>query len=202
MPTPGVYFQKKLNLSPEEAMTLHKSYYREYGLAIQGLLLHHDIDVSDFNTQVDDALPLDDILKPNPELRKMLKDIDPTKCRLWLFTNAYKNHGHRVVKLLGIDDLFEGLTYCDYFQTNMVCKPQAAAFEKVMRQARITDVDKCYFVDDSALNVAAATKLGWHAVNVKEEGEILPVETTGYPQIRNILDVRTTFPHLFKQNTD
>jgi len=50
----------------------------------------------------------EDIIEPNPSLRKLLEDIDKTKVKLWLFTNAYVNHGRRVVKLLGIDDLFEG----------------------------------------------------------------------------------------------
>lgn len=50
--------------------------------------------------------------------------------RLWLFTNAYITHGQRVVKLLGIDDLFDGITYCDYGQESLVCKPKIEMYEK------------------------------------------------------------------------
>ena len=100
----------------------------------------------DYNEQVDDALPLDDVIKPDPELRKLIEDIDTSKVRLWLFTNAYVNHGKRVVKLLGIDNLFEGMTYCDYSADKFVCKPQAQMFDKAMQQAGVAKNENCYFV--------------------------------------------------------
>lgn len=100
-----------LELDLEDAKTLHETYYTEYGLAIEGLVRYHKIDPLDYNSKVDDALPLDQVLHPDPELRKLISDIDRTKVRLWLFTNAYVNHGRRVVKLLGIDDLFDGKQY-------------------------------------------------------------------------------------------
>src|SRR5262245_6743052 len=107
------YFAKNLSLSWEEAVKLHKEYYQNYGLAIEGLVRHHQIDPLDYNSKVDDALALDDIITPNPELRRLLEDVDRSKVRMWLFTNAYVTHGKRVVRLLGIEDLFEGMTYCD-----------------------------------------------------------------------------------------
>jgi pyrimidine and pyridine-specific 5'-nucleotidase len=100
----------------------------------------------DFNSKVDDALPLEDIIKPNPKLRRLLQDIDTTKVRLWLLTNAYKTHGMRVIKLLGIDDLFEGITYCDYTQEKLVAKPEPRMFAKAMKDAGVADVKDCYFV--------------------------------------------------------
>jgi pyrimidine and pyridine-specific 5'-nucleotidase len=89
---------------------------------------------------------LDDVIKPDAELRKLIEDIDTSKVRLWLFTNAYITHGKRVVRLLGIDDLFEGMTYCDYSSDRFVCKPQAEMFDKAMAQAGVTKNEKCYFV--------------------------------------------------------
>lgn len=66
-----------------------------------------------------------------PKLRAFLESIDKSKVKLWLFTNAYKTHASyvtpalsilfliyilltflcinsRVVKALGVEDLFEG----------------------------------------------------------------------------------------------
>lgn len=57
---------------------------------------------------MDDALPLEDILHPDADLRKLISDINRSKVKLWLFTNAYKTHGQRVIRMLGIDDLFDG----------------------------------------------------------------------------------------------
>ncbi|KAK1489802.1 pyrimidine 5'-nucleotidase [Colletotrichum tamarilloi] len=140
------YFETHLSLGEEEASRLTREYYKAYGLAIEGLVRHHEIDPLDFNAKVDDALPLDDILKPDADLRALLEDIDTNKVKLWLFTNAYVNHGKRVVRLLGIDDLFDGLTYCDYAQYPFVCKPAKEMFRRAMEQAGVENPGDCYFV--------------------------------------------------------
>lgn len=142
------YFQKHLNLPQEEAIRLHKEYYQTYGLAIEGLVRHHEIDPLAYNSQVDDALPLEGIIKPRPELKKLLEDIDRSKVRLWLFTNAYVNHAKRVVRLLGIEDKFDGVTYCDYSSVPFVCKPQKDAYVKAMKEAGVESWDDCYFVGE------------------------------------------------------
>lgn len=141
-----VYFATHLGLPEEEAVKLHKEYYRNYGLAIEGLVRHHQIDPLDYNAKVDDALPLEGIIKRNPQLRKLLEDIDKSKVKLWLLTNAYVTHGRRVVKLLGIDDLFEGLTYCDYSKDPIICKPHKDMFAKAMKEAGVEKAEDCYFV--------------------------------------------------------
>ena len=140
------YFIKHLDLTREDAFKLHQEYYKTYGLAIEGLVRHHKIDPLEYNKQVDDALPLESIIVPNPALRKMLEDIDKSKVKLWLFTNAYVTHGKRVVRLLGIEDMFEGMTFCDYAQTTMICKPHMEMFEKAMREANVKEMENCYFV--------------------------------------------------------
>lgn len=140
------YFATHLGVSEEEAIRLHKEYYTTYGLAIEGLVRHHQIDPLEYNTKVDDALPLQDIIKPNPQLRKLLEDIDRSKVKPWLLTNAYVTHGRRVVKLLGIEDLFEGLSYCDYSQIPIVCKPHKDMFAKAMKEAGAQRPEDCYFV--------------------------------------------------------
>lgn len=140
------YFMTHLELSKEDAYKLHMDYYKTYGLAIEGLVRHHKIDPLDFNRKVDDALPLDDIIKPDPQLRKLLEDIDKSKVKLWLFTNAYITHGQRVVRLLGVDGLFEGITFCDYASTTLICKPHEEMFTKAMREAEVKDFKDCYFV--------------------------------------------------------
>jgi pyrimidine and pyridine-specific 5'-nucleotidase len=121
-------------------------YYKTYGLAIEGLVRHHKIDPLEYNRQVDDALPLESIISPDPALRKLLLDIDKSKVKLWLFTNAYVTHGQRVVRLLGVDDLFEGLTFCDYGQDTMICKPHPEMFAKAMKEAGAKKFKDCYFV--------------------------------------------------------
>lgn len=142
------HFQKTLSLTQADANALHQNYYKTYGLAIQGLVRHHKIDPLEYNRQVDDALPLESIIFPDPQLQKLLGDIDKSKVKLWLFTNAYKTHGERVVKLLGVQHMFEGLTFCDYgaVSERLICKPHEEAFAKAMKEAGVTENKDCYFV--------------------------------------------------------
>lgn len=141
-----VYFQKHLNLPQEEAIRLHNEYYQTYGLAIEGLVRHHEIDPLEYNSKVDDALPLEGIIKPRPELKQLIDDIDRSKVRLWLFTNAYVNHARRVIKLLGLEDKFDGITYCDYSSVPFVCKPHKDAYSRAMKEAGVEKWEDCYFV--------------------------------------------------------
>lgn len=140
------FFVEHLSLSPEDAYMLHHKYYREYGLAIEGLAKHHKVKPLEFNQKVDDALPLDDILKPDMELRRLLESFDTKKVKLWLFTNAHITHGKRVVELLGVDDLFEGITYCDYAAQELLCKPREEMYSKAERESNVSGMGCCYFV--------------------------------------------------------
>ena len=42
-----------------------------------------------FIFRCDQTLPLENMIKPNPALRKLLEDIDRSKARVWALTNAY-----------------------------------------------------------------------------------------------------------------
>jgi pyrimidine and pyridine-specific 5'-nucleotidase len=142
------YFTTHLSLPRDEAVRLHQEYYQSYGLAIEGLVRHHQIDPLDYNAKVDDALPLDRVIKPRPELKRLLQDIDTSQVRLWLLTNAYVNHGRRVVRLLEVGDFFEGITFCDYAALPLVCKPHPDMFDKAMREAGVERVEDCFFVGE------------------------------------------------------
>lgn len=75
------------------------------------------------------------------------------------------------MKLLGIEDFFDGVTYCDYVQGEkdgrLVCKPEREMFEKAMYDTGLVvgrDEGRCFFVDDSVMNCVAAKRLGWGGV--------------------------------------
>lgn len=210
------YFAKTLNLSLDEATKLHLSYYKTYGMALAGLMENYDIDPMDYNEKVDDALPLEDILKPDLKLREMLIKLrnvivneNNGNGKLWLFTNAYKNHGLRVVKILGIDDLFDGITYCNYAEYPLVCKPMRKSFERAMDESGLDsnnemDLKRCYFVDDSYINIKAANeemKWGKCIHYVENENERKSLIKTGTMAsdfiIGDILELIDVVPELF-----
>lgn len=193
------YFTRHLSLTPSDATMLHAKYYSEYGLAISGLVKHHKIDPLAYNKEVDDALPLDDVIKEDRRLRRMLEDVDRTKVKLWLFTNAYITHARRVVGLLGVGDLFEGVTYCDYGVVPLVAKPHEEMFRKAEREAGVGDgggEGECFFVDDSGLNCRFAKMRGWTVVHKLEEGDV--DSGVGDYRVRSLEELRGLFPQFFK----
>ncbi|KAJ1984903.1 suppressor of deletion of TFIIS [Dimargaris verticillata] len=102
-------------------------------------------------------------------------------------------HATRVLKCLGIDDLFELVIYCDYGLPDFTCKPEEQSFDRAMRLAQVTDPDQCYFVDDSADNVHMAKSLGWHTVHLCPSG----ASDAGDHQIQDILTLPRIYPDLW-----
>ncbi|KAL9057091.1 MAG: hypothetical protein Q9162_002525 [Coniocarpon cinnabarinum] len=192
------YFMDNLSLSQSEANELHMKYYKEYGLAIEGLVRHHKVDPLEYNSKVDDALPLEKVLAPDPDLRRLIMDLDRSRVNLWLLTNAYVTHGKRVVKLLGVDDLFDGITFCDYSAKTFVCKPHHKMYERAMQDTGVKSPGQCYFVDDSALNCRAAQGLGWTTAHLVEMTEEPPKEPASRFQIRSLYELPNIFPQFFK----
>ena len=196
------YFARHLSLPASDAKALHARYYKDYGLAISGLVKHHTIDPLAYNREVDDALPLDDVIKPDPQLRKLLDDIDRSRVKLWLFTNAHITHARRVVRLLGVEDYFEGVTYCDYAAKVLLAKPHKEMYDKAEREAGAMSSEECYFVDDSALNCRHANERGWTVVHKLEEEDPGPERRAGRYQIRHLEGLRSIFPQFFAENTE
>jgi len=114
---------------------------------------------------------LEDMIQPDPSVRKLFQDIDRSKARVWALTNAYRPHAERVLKILHVDDLVDGLVFCDYSNVNFSCKPEQEYFDQALVKAGVTDPSRCYFVDDSRINVDAARNLGWgHCIHFCERG--------------------------------
>ncbi|KAK3940632.1 Haloacid dehalogenase-like hydrolase-domain-containing protein [Diplogelasinospora grovesii] len=197
------YFATHLSLPWEDAVRLHREYYQNYGLAIEGLVRHHQIDPLEYNAKVDDALPLDEVIKPNPQLKRMLLDLkEAGKVKLWLLTNAYINHAKRVIRLLDLEGIFEGVTYCDYGSMPLVCKPHQDMYHKAMREAAVEKYENCYFVDDSYINCKASQELGWTTVHLVEEGVKPPRTPASKHQIRQLEELREVFPEFFQSTTE
>ncbi|ORY86803.1 HAD-like domain-containing protein [Protomyces lactucae-debilis] len=201
------YFTSSLPLDAEDARTLHHRYYKDYGLALQGLIKHHKIDPLHYNAHVDDALPLETILKPDPALRKLLESFDRRKVKLWILTNAYISHAKRALTLLGLDDIFEGITFCDYAKEPLLSKPDKAFFEIAMKEAGVTEKSHCLFVDDSLTNIEGAVRFGFKEnIHFKEPlehptgAQTVPSDIK-YTTIKALQELPSLYPHLFLQST-
>lgn len=152
-----------LGLDRSEADELHRRYYKEYGLAIRGLVKHHTIDPLDYDAKCDASLPLDKLLHPNAAVLDLFRMIDRKKCRVYALTNAFRYHAKRVIDLLGLTEFFEAIVYCDYQNADFACKPEREFYIAANEAVDAPRNARCYFVDDSLQNVRAAQGLGWHS---------------------------------------
>jgi pyrimidine and pyridine-specific 5'-nucleotidase len=188
------FMVNSLNMPPEQAATLHQQYLREFGSTIEGLMHYHQVDPMSFNKHVDDALPLEDLLDEDIKLQQTLAHFDKTKVKLWLLTNAHITHARRVVRILGVEQYFEGITFCDYASGKLVLKPSQKMYAVAERNADVGDVRQCFLVDNSVQNCVAAQNRGWTVVHLCESSQELAAGEDAAHRIRSLHELPSLFP--------
>ena len=124
------YMLEVLRIPPEQVAIIRRQYFEAYGTTFRGLQIHHQVDADDFLAYVHD-LPVESILSPDPELRRLLQSLSLPK---WIFTNADANHAGRVLSALGIGDCFNGVI--DIRSMGFICKPDPQAYRIALGQSR------------------------------------------------------------------
>jgi pyrimidine and pyridine-specific 5'-nucleotidase len=149
-----------------------------------------------FNEQVDDALPLEDLLEEDLKLQRTLARFDRTKVKLWLLTNAHITHARRVVRILGVEQYFQGITFCDYASRKLVLKPSQKMYAAAERDADVSGVRQCFFVDNSVQNCVAAQNRGWTVVHLWESSQDLSKGKLVEHLVRSLHELPGLFPEL------
>ncbi len=159
------YLETRLGLAPETAQALRRRWVAAYGTTLQGLL--HETpdraDPHDYFAFTHD-LPLEAYLAPNPRLRRTLEALPGPK---WVFTNADAAHAHRVLEILGVAEVFEGII--DIFATDLHPKPWESAYRKALALAGNPPPRDAVLVDDRLGNLTAARPVGFRTVWVCRE---------------------------------
>jgi len=161
-----------LDLSPEEAAALRRDYLRRYGTTLAGLLAEHQVDADAYLAFVHDV-PVEALLRPDPALAAMLDGIPLRKA---VFTNATSEHGWRVLRALGLADRFERVI--GIREVGLRSKPHLEAYRRVLELLG-AEGPACILVDDRAMNLRPAKRLGMTTVLVDaavEEGVDFVVE--------------------------
>ncbi|MBW0499604.1 hypothetical protein O181_039319, partial [Austropuccinia psidii MF-1] len=193
-----------LDLPMDEADELHSRYYKEYGLALRGLIRLHSVDPMDYDQKCDQAIPLEEILTPDPVLRQLLLDVDRSKARVWCLTNAYKVHALRVLNIMNLSDLIEGVVSCDYTNPDFHCKPEKEFFQEAIVRSlgqdptieNLESIDPSthLIVDDAFINILGASGLGFaSAVLFDEDSNVAPPlspEGIKFERITKLEDLR------------
>ncbi|HZQ07875.1 MAG TPA: pyrimidine 5'-nucleotidase [Anaerolineae bacterium] len=161
------YLQEKFQLSPEDAHTLQKRFWNQYGTTLRGLMLEHEIDPQDYLRYVH-AVDISQHISPDPQLADVLQKIPYPKA---IVTNADVPHAERVLQRLGIRDQFTSIF--DIVFMEYECKPARGAYERVLR-ALDAQGDECILVEDTPRNLPTARELGIHTILLTPENVVPP----------------------------
>lgn len=164
----GEFIAKYLGVPYPYARHLQKSYYRQFGTTLSGLMLVHKMEPGPFLDYVHD-IDLSAI-GPSPALRAA---IDGLQGRKLIFTNGSRGHAERVAEKLGILDLFEDI--CDIAACDFVPKPEAAAFDTMVKRHGVR-ADEAAMFEDMPHNLEAPHSLGMTTVLVHSDYMDHPIQ--------------------------
>lgn len=156
------YMIERMQLQPDQAVSIREKYFREYGTTLRGLQANHNVDMDEYLAFVHDV-PINRFLHANPELRTVIQGMPVRK---FIFTNADANHVRRVLEAVGLQGLFDGII--DVHVIAPFCKPMPEAFELALRAAGSPDPRSCVLLDDQRRITRAARRLGMHTILVGE----------------------------------
>ncbi|MCK5296786.1 MAG: pyrimidine 5'-nucleotidase [Alphaproteobacteria bacterium] len=162
------------HMEREEAWSLQKKCYLEYGTTLKGLIetgelernglipddflrYVHDIDYSSLKKNV----ALDDVLGKIP-------------CRKVIFTNGTSRHAARATEALGIKHHFDDIF--DIHACNYMSKPSLESYRLMLEHLKI-DPEKAAFFEDSYENLPIAAGMGMVTIWLRHKDDKTPLET-------------------------
>jgi len=146
------FIAERLDLSPEAALVLQKTYFREHGTTLRGLMTVDRIDPDDFLAYVHEI----DLscVPPDPVLVAALAALPGRKL---VHTNGSVRHAERLLAHLGIAGSFCGIV--DIAAAGYEPKPALAGYYELLRRHRVTPAVAIMF-EDMAKNLVPAAALG------------------------------------------
>ena len=155
------FIAERLGLGLDQAFALQKSYYRQFGTTLRGLMLMHGIEPEAFLAYVHDIDH--SVLEAAPRLDAALAGLAGRKL---IFTNGSQPHAVAVLERLGIARHFEGIF--DIVASRFVPKPQPEGYDALIRRFAF-DPRRAAMVEDIHRNLAPAAQLGMTTVWVRQD---------------------------------
>jgi putative hydrolase of the HAD superfamily len=164
----GEFIAKYLGVPFAHARHLQKSYYRQFGTTLAGLMRVHKMDPETFLAYVHD-IDLSAV-QAAPELKAAIAALPGRKL---IYTNGSRMHAERVAAKLGVLDEFEDI--CDIIACEYVPKPEAGAFDRMVRRHGVTSQQAAMF-EDLPHNLEVPHVLGMKTVLVHSSYHDHPVQ--------------------------
>jgi len=150
------FIKSKLNTSNEKAFEIQKKYFLEYGTTLAGLMKEEDVNPDEFLEYVHDINL--EILKPNEELNKIIKELPGKK---FIFTNGSKKHAENVLNKLEMQKIFDHIF--DIKESNFIPKPNIKSYQKFIKKMNI-DPQVSVMFEDIGRNLEPAKNIGMQTV--------------------------------------
>ncbi|KAI5176551.1 pyrimidine and pyridine-specific 5'-nucleotidase [Pancytospora epiphaga] len=128
-----------------------------------------DIHPAEFTTKYEE-LGLPDYVKIDNELVELLKK---SHYRMFCFTNSGRGRASKILKHMGIEELFEAVICTDSVDTEFICKPKQESYDFLVDVLGITDRKNVHFFDDTNHNVVGAIDAGLSAYLVNGDLKLL-----------------------------
>jgi len=173
------FIADRLGLSPEAALTVQKTYFREHGTTLRGLMTVNRIDPEDFLAYVHEI----DLacVQPDPVLVAALTGLPSRKI---VHTNGSRRHAERLLDHLGIAGSFCGVV--DIAAAGYDPKPALAGYHELLRRHEVRP-DTALMVEDMARNLVPAAALGMTTAWVRNPAD-WAVEGYNGDHIHHVVD--------------
>ena len=125
----NAFLLERMGFPPEQIEILREKYFREYGTTLRGLQANYSVDMEEYLAFVHDV-PLEKYLHPDPQVRQVIAALPARK---YIFTNADNAHANRVLDVLDLQGLFDGIL--DVHTISPYCKPMPESLELALQAA-------------------------------------------------------------------
>jgi putative hydrolase of the HAD superfamily len=169
----------RLELTPEAALAVQKTYFREHGTTLRGLMTVDRIDPDDFLAFVHEV----DLscVPRNPVLVAALSALPGRKI---VHTNGSRSHAERVLDHLGIAGLFCGIV--DIAAADYEPKPALAGYHELRRRHQVAPAT-ALMIEDMAKNLVPAAAMGMTTAWVRNPVDWAAVGSGG-DHIHHVVD--------------
>jgi putative hydrolase of the HAD superfamily len=169
----------RLELTPEAALAVQKTYFREHGTTLRGLMTVDRIDPDDFLAFVHEV----DLscVPRNPVLVAALSALPGRKI---VHTNGSRSHAERVLDHLGIAGLFCGIV--DIAAADYEPKPALAGYHELLRRHQVAPAT-ALMIEDMAKNLVPAAAMGMTTAWVRNPVDWAAVGSGG-DHIHHVVD--------------
>ena len=156
-----LFVQQYLGLDCDEARRVQKTYYREHGTTLGGLMRVHGLDPETYLAFVHDI----DLAGLEADAR-LVDAVSNLPGRRFVFTNGCRHHAARVLERLALSRLFE-----DFWDIRTIAfcpKPDPDSYRGVLARANAVPSRTAFF-DDLPRNLVPAHTLGCTTVLVRND---------------------------------